>query len=131
MNKATFIPAVPGTYVTWYNHCQDTTNVEAVLFWCVDCEPGDEVSAEFYYARPVTISQLSGEATVLRLPEHRYPEDDPRHEQESVILGYDIPGWGFISLTKPSPVYGSYKNQAKGYHPFMDKYSAPLDEEAA
>lgn len=131
MNNATFIPAVPGTYVTWYNHCHDTTNVEPVLFWCVDSEPGDEVSAEYFYAEPVTINELSGNAVVLRLPQRRYPEDDPRHDKESEILGYDIPGWGFISLTKSSSVYGCYKNQGKGYHPFMDKYSAPLEEEAA
>jgi hypothetical protein len=67
------------------------------------------------YVIPFTFDPEGGQATPFELPEMTYGEDDPRHDTESQIIAFEIPGWGRIAANTDSPVYGIYPAQAKGY----------------
>lgn len=97
MNKLKqIVPAVPGTTVIWYNHCHDITIAEPVLFWGVKNEDDGENKCSFVV--PLVINELEGFLTTLEMPEREFPEGDKRHNCESGIIAYDIPGWGRIQL---------------------------------
>ena len=111
------IPAVPGTVVVFYNHCWQTTSVEEVLFWGLQRDHSDNCD----YVVPMVINELGGFLAELELPEIEFPESDQRHDQDSRIIAYEIPGWGRIQLDSETndvdgpTVGGRYLNQAKGY----------------
>jgi hypothetical protein len=90
------VPAAPGTTVIWYNHCHDITIAEPVLFWGVGNE--DEGENRCSFVVPLVVNELGGFWTSLEMPERTFPEGDKRHDRESVIIAYEIPGWGRIQL---------------------------------
>lgn len=110
-------PAVPGTLVVFYNHCWQTTSILEVLFWGLQRDEKDNCE----YVVPMVINDMGGFLTELELPERDFPEGDPRHDGESQVIAYEIPGWGRIQLDTHTndvdgpTVGGRYLNQAKGY----------------
>jgi hypothetical protein len=92
------VPAAPGTTVIWYNHCHDITVAEPVLFWGVSNESEGEDGPKCSFVVPLVVNELGGFWNPLEMPERTFPEGDKRHDRESVIIAYDIPGWGRIQL---------------------------------
>jgi hypothetical protein len=115
------VPAVPGTLVVFYNHCWQTTSVEEVAFWGLQRDESDNCD----YVVPMVINEMGGFFTELDLPESEFPKGDPRHDEYSRIIAYEIPGWGRIQLDTGTndvdgpTVGGRYLNQAKGYVPTL------------
>jgi|GEM_PF-4052230 len=111
VNYSTVIPAIPGTTVIHYNGYHDSTQEEAVIFWGVGVE--DEGADAFPCVKPFVLNLHGGFASPLDFVEGGH---DGR---ESEIIGFNIPGWGFMAHCKTSAVYGDYLRQVKGYDPTL------------
>jgi hypothetical protein len=107
MKYKNIIPAVPGTTVIHYNGYHDSTQEEAVLFWAACYEDGDPEP----FIVPFTFDPEGGQATRFDIPEGG---EDGR---ESLIIAFNIPGWGRITACEMPLVFGQHLRQVKGFDP--------------
>jgi hypothetical protein len=83
MKYKNIMPAVPGSMLIHYNHRNNKTYSEPILFWGVSYED------EHTFVCPFTVTNEF--ASVFQTPS--YDEDS---KNQSEVIAFEIPGWGRI-----------------------------------